>query len=84
MVYTLRFFLFLFHNSNIFGSCITHIYMQDVLKLKKKSGAKRLINRFYGFLLYFSRNKLQNRSHIPHVNEGESNNGQNVTHIHAY
>jgi hypothetical protein len=46
MVYTIRFFFFfcsLIHNSNMFGSCIIHCYIQDVLKLKKNnSGAKRL------------------------------------------
>ena len=39
MLYTLRFFFFskcsLFHNANFFVSCIIHIYIQDVLKLKK-------------------------------------------------
>ena len=47
MVYTLHFFLFkmqLFHNSNVFGSCIIHILYTGVLTLKKNnSGAKRLI-----------------------------------------
>jgi len=56
MVYTLRFFsskCSLFHNSNVFVSCIIHIYIQDVLKLKKSiSGPKRLrlvelANRLY-------------------------------------
>jgi len=33
----------LFHNSNVFGSCIIHILYTDVLKLKKNnSGAERL------------------------------------------
>jgi hypothetical protein len=31
----------LFHNSNVFGSCIIHI-LYSVLKLEKNSGAKRL------------------------------------------
>ena len=39
MVYTLRFFFSskcsLFHNSNLFGSCIIHILYTGVLKLKK-------------------------------------------------
>ena len=38
MVYTLRFFsskYSLFHNSNVFGSCIIHILYTGVLKLKK-------------------------------------------------
>ena len=39
MVYTLRFFsskCSLFHNSNVFCSCIIHILYTGVLKLKKK------------------------------------------------
>jgi len=48
MVYTLRFFssskCSLFHNSNIFGSCINHILYTGCAKIKKNnSGAKRLI-----------------------------------------
>ena len=47
MVYTLRFFFSskrsLFHNSNVFGSCIIQILYTGVLKFKKNnSGAKRL------------------------------------------
>jgi len=46
MLYTLRFFSSkcgLFHNANLFGSCIIHILYTGVLKLKKKnSGAKGL------------------------------------------
>jgi len=45
MVYTLRFFsskCSLFHNSNVFGSCIIHILYTGCAKLKKKSGAKSL------------------------------------------
>jgi len=47
MVYTLRFFpskCSLFHNSNLFGSCIIHILYTGCAKIKKKkSGAKRLM-----------------------------------------
>jgi len=47
MVYNLRFFLSskcsLFHNSNVFGYVFFKFYIQDVLKLKKIFGAKRLI-----------------------------------------
>ena len=46
MLYSLRFFsskYSLFHNSNLFGSCIIHILYTGVPKLKKKSGAKGLI-----------------------------------------
>ena len=46
MRYTLRFFsskCSLFHNANLFGSCIIHILYTGVLKLKKyNSGAKGL------------------------------------------
>jgi hypothetical protein len=46
MVYTLVFFsskCSLFHNSNVFCSCVIQIYIQSVLKFKKNnSGAKRL------------------------------------------
>jgi len=47
MVYTLLFFsskYSLFHNSNVFGSCIIHILYTVCAKIKKNySGAKRLI-----------------------------------------
>ena len=46
MLYTLRFFsskYSLFHNANLFGSCIIHVLYTGVLKLKKNnSGAKGL------------------------------------------
>jgi len=49
MIYTLRFFsskCSLFHNSNVFGSCIIHILYIGCAKIKKNnnSGAKRLID----------------------------------------
>ena len=53
MVYTLRFFFSskcsLFHNSNVFGSCIIHILCTECAKIKKKSGTKRLMaaNEFW-------------------------------------
>jgi len=34
----------LFHNSNVFGSRIIHILYTGCAKIKKKSGAKKLIN----------------------------------------
>ena len=52
MLYTLPFFssskYSLFHNSNIFGSCIIHILYTGCAKIKKKynSGAKRLTRVF--------------------------------------
>ena len=50
MVYTLRFFsskCILFHNSNVFGSCIIHILYTGCAKIKKNnSGAKRLMKFF--------------------------------------
>ena len=46
MLYTLRFFsskCSVFHNANLFVSCIIHILYTGVLKLKKNnSGAKGL------------------------------------------
>ena len=46
MVYTLRFFsskCSLFHNTNLFGSCIIHILYTGCAKIKKnKSGAKKV------------------------------------------
>jgi len=46
MVYTLRFFsskCSLFHNSNVFGPCIIHVMYTGCAKIKKNSGAKRLM-----------------------------------------
>ena len=46
MIYTHRFFFkcSLFHNSNVFGSCIIHILYLGCAKIKKiNSGAKRLM-----------------------------------------
>jgi len=49
MVYTLSFFsskCSLFHNSDVFGSCIIHILYTGCAKIKKNnSGAKRLMYR---------------------------------------
>jgi len=49
MVYTLRFFsskCSLFHNSNVFVSCIIHILYRECAKIKKNnSGSNRLIDR---------------------------------------
>ena len=49
MLYTLLFFsskCSLFHNANLFGSCITHILYTECAKIKKNnSGAKRLMNQ---------------------------------------
>ena len=46
IVYTLRFSsskYSLFHNSNVFGSCIIHILYTECAKIKKNnSGAKRV------------------------------------------
>ena len=47
----------LFHNSNIFGSCIIHILYTECAKIKKNnSGAKRLIVLFLinFFILHFN------------------------------
>ena len=54
MVHTLRFFsskCSLFHNSNIYCSCIIHIFIQCVLKLKKKHNSEaRRLRQFWKIL----------------------------------
>ena len=56
MVYILRFFsskCSLFHNSNVFGSCIIHILYTECAKIKKNnSGAKRLIKHLDYFICF--------------------------------
>ena len=56
MVYTLRFFSLkcsLFHNPNLFGSCVIHILYTGCAKIKKKnSGAKGLIYTKFQFTSY--------------------------------
>jgi len=64
MVYTLPFFFSskcsLFHNSNLFGSCIIHILYTECAKIKKNnSGAKRLNKKHvYSYLKYIVYDKL--------------------------
>jgi len=55
MVYTLRLFFSLkcslFHNSNVFGSCVIHILYTGCAKTKKNnSGAKRLTDMGYDYM----------------------------------
>ena len=54
MVYSLRFFsskCSLFHNSNVFGSCIIHILYTGCAKIKKNnSGAKTLSSLTLAFI----------------------------------
>jgi len=46
----------LFHNSKVFGSCIIHILYTECAKIKKNSGANRLIENsascwvMYGYI----------------------------------
>jgi hypothetical protein len=42
----------LFHNSNVFGSCIIHILYTGCAKIKMKSGAKRLDAKWGRFTAY--------------------------------
>ena len=49
----------LFHNSNVFGSCIFHILYTGCAKIKKISGAKRLID-FRGTTTVFVRSAQEN------------------------
>jgi len=54
MVYTLRFSsskCSLFHNSNVFGSCIIHSLYTGCAKIKKNFGTKRL-NMVYTFRFF--------------------------------
>ena len=59
MLYTLGFFFSskcsLFHNANLFGSCIIHILYTECAKIRKKnnSGAKGLIGLKPRFLLAY-------------------------------
>ena len=49
MVYTLRFFstiCSLFHNSNVFGSCIIHILNTGCAKNKKKQFQRQNVSTF--------------------------------------
>jgi len=60
MVYTLRFFFSsvcsLFHNSNVFGSCIIHILYTGCAKIKKNnSSAKRLNNVLCRGYIWYTR-----------------------------
>jgi len=65
MVYAVRFFpskCSLFHNSNVFGSCIIHILYTGVPRFKKNnSGAKMLNTLVY---LYVSLFILCTESHV--------------------
>ena len=56
MVYTLRFFFSskysLFHNSNLFGSCIIHILYTGCAEIiKNYSGSKRLIAKHFNVII---------------------------------
>jgi len=60
MLYTLRFFFFskcsLFHNVNLFGSCIIHILYTECAEIKKSnnnSGAKGLNELFISSVIYW-------------------------------
>ena len=60
MVYTLRFFLKcgLFHNSNVFGSCIIHILYTGCAKIKKNNSGVKILTpndrtaNLQSFILY--------------------------------
>jgi len=56
MLYTLRFFspkCSLYHNANLFGSCIIHILYTGCVKIKKNnSGAKGLIRWWCGCIYW--------------------------------
>ena len=58
MVYTLRFFFSskcsLFHNSNVFGSCIIHILYTGCAKIKKKKFRRQKVKQRFHMLRFFS------------------------------
>ena len=61
MLYILRFFFSskcsVFHNANLFGSCIIHILYTGCAEIKKKSGSKGLM--FFQFYCdYFKCNQF--------------------------
>ena len=73
MVYTLRFFLSskcsLFHNSNVFGSCVIHILYTGCAKIKKFGRQKvkqltentvRLHYKFQQFMAVYRNNSCHN------------------------
>ena len=47
MLYNLRFFsskCSLFHNANLFGSCIIHILYTECAKIKKNNSGAKILN----------------------------------------
>ena len=55
MLYTLRFFsskCSLFHNSNLFGSCVVHILYTGCAKTKKKSSGAKGLKVTAGFVCW--------------------------------
>ena len=51
MLYTLRFFFSskcsLFHNANLFGSCIIHILYTECAKIKKNNSGAKVLRSSY-------------------------------------
>ena len=72
MLYTLRFFFSkcsLFHNANLFGSCIIHILYTGCAKIKKKQFRRQRVN---DHLHRFNSHKCQtekylSKSHCRHI-----------------
>ena len=71
MLYTLRFFLFkmqfLFHNANLFGSCIIHILYTGFAEIKKNnSGAKGLKPNYKFSVCYFATDRRTSMTKVGH------------------
>ena len=49
----------LFHNSNVFGSCIIHILYTGVLKFKKNNSGAKSLNNVMSRKIYTSYHKLR-------------------------
>ena len=61
IVYTIRFSsskCSLFHNSNVFGSCIIHILYTGCVKIKKKKFWRQKVNRWVSFNVTLARNNV--------------------------
>ena len=54
----------LFHNSNVFGSCIIHILFTGVLKLKKNKSCAKRLNMVYTLRFFSSKCSLFHNSNV--------------------
>jgi hypothetical protein len=77
----------LFHNSNVFGSCIIHILYTECAKIKKNnSGAKRLIycNVFYRCAVHFEIYAVHTPTNALFINLVKSFKSKTFNQVHKY